>query len=396
MLALAVYALVFRQPGGKLTDYDAYALRNFADFYFTRPALVAALVGYALVVRGLFWRDPALILTLTAFSLFFFYKIRIVPEHFWAARRFIPVILPGALLLVAAAALTGVRGRLLLVARDPRADRDRLPRAPRRAVRAGGEAGAWITSSTRASFPRLEKLAGTDRRRRPAHRRIAGRGLRRARPRRCRSPTSTRATCSCSRTPRRTRRRSRRSSTGRAREIPPRPVPRRRRHRPAVVALERRAAGERSLPGAGVRVGEERAIRAASNRRSSTTAFTLFGPPVAPPGADRARRRHQRRPQRHPLPRQGADGGTDVPLVAGAIVRHRQPDRRGRSRRSRSWMNDGGRPAAAPPADVTVLIEGPRARHGAGRRAGSTNTPFRFRPTWPPRRRRPASRSASR
>jgi hypothetical protein len=55
-----------------------------------------------------------LILTLTAFSLFFFYKIRIVPEHFWAARRFIPVILPGGLLLVAAAALTGVRGRLLL------------------------------------------------------------------------------------------------------------------------------------------------------------------------------------------------------------------------------------------------------------------------------------------
>ena len=66
-----------------------------------------------LVVRGLFWRDPALIITLTAFSLFFFYKIRIVPEHFWAARRFVPMILPGGLLLVAGAALTGVRGRLL-------------------------------------------------------------------------------------------------------------------------------------------------------------------------------------------------------------------------------------------------------------------------------------------
>jgi hypothetical protein len=111
--ALAFYAAVFRQPGGKLTDYDAFALRNFADYYFTRGALVVALVGYALVVRGLFWRDPALILTLTAFSVFFFYKIRIAPEHFWAARRFIPVILPGALLLVAAAALTGVRDRLL-------------------------------------------------------------------------------------------------------------------------------------------------------------------------------------------------------------------------------------------------------------------------------------------
>jgi hypothetical protein len=113
VVALAAYAIVFRHPGGKLTDYDAYALRNFADYYFTRGALVAAVVGYVLVARGLFWRDPALILTLTAFSLFFFYKIRIAPEHFWAARRFIPVILPGGLLLVAAAALTGVRGRLL-------------------------------------------------------------------------------------------------------------------------------------------------------------------------------------------------------------------------------------------------------------------------------------------
>lgn len=114
VVMLACYALVFRHPGGKLTDYDAYALRTFGQFYFTIPALVAALVGYVLVVRGLFWRDPALIITLTAFSVFFFYKIRIVPEHFWASRRFLPMILPGGLLLVAAAALTGVRGRLLV------------------------------------------------------------------------------------------------------------------------------------------------------------------------------------------------------------------------------------------------------------------------------------------
>ena len=37
-------ALLFRQPGGKLTDYDAHALRTFAHFYFTVPALIAALV----------------------------------------------------------------------------------------------------------------------------------------------------------------------------------------------------------------------------------------------------------------------------------------------------------------------------------------------------------------
>lgn len=112
--ALALYAFALRQPGGKLADYDAHALRTFANFYLTVPALIAALVGYALVTRHLFWRDPSFILTLTAFSLFFFYKIRIVPDHFWMARRFVPVILPGALLLTAGAALTGVRGRLLL------------------------------------------------------------------------------------------------------------------------------------------------------------------------------------------------------------------------------------------------------------------------------------------
>jgi hypothetical protein len=113
VVLLAVYAFAFRHPGGKLTDYDAYALRTFANFYFTVPALIAAVVGYVLIARGLFWRDPAFVVTLTAFSLIFFYKIRIVSDHFWMARRFVPVILPGALLLVAGAALTGVRGRLL-------------------------------------------------------------------------------------------------------------------------------------------------------------------------------------------------------------------------------------------------------------------------------------------
>jgi hypothetical protein len=114
IVVLAVYALWFRHPGGKLTDYDAYALRTFAEFYFTLPALIAALIGFALVVRARFWDDPAFAVVLTAFSLLLFYKIRIVPEHFWAARRFLAVILPGGLLCVAGAALTGVRGRAML------------------------------------------------------------------------------------------------------------------------------------------------------------------------------------------------------------------------------------------------------------------------------------------
>jgi hypothetical protein len=114
VVALAAYALAFRHPGGRLTDYDAYALRTFAGFYATLPALIAAIAGYVLAIRTRFWRDPAFFLTLTGFACFLFYKLRIVPEHFWMARRFVAVILPGTLLMVGAAALTGVRGRLLL------------------------------------------------------------------------------------------------------------------------------------------------------------------------------------------------------------------------------------------------------------------------------------------
>ena len=113
VIAFATYALVLRHPGGKLTDYDAYALRTYAAYYVTVPAIIAAVIGYMLLARGLFWRDPALIITITAFSLFLFYKIHIVPDHFWMARRFLPVILPGTMLLASAAALTGVRGRWL-------------------------------------------------------------------------------------------------------------------------------------------------------------------------------------------------------------------------------------------------------------------------------------------
>jgi hypothetical protein len=45
----------------------------------------------------------------TAFGFFFFYKIRIWPEHFWMTRRFLAVILPGLLLFAAAAAFSGAR-----------------------------------------------------------------------------------------------------------------------------------------------------------------------------------------------------------------------------------------------------------------------------------------------
>jgi hypothetical protein len=118
VVALVIYAWFFRAPGGKLADYDAYALRTFTDFFLLWPALVAAVLGFVLVVRRHFWRDPALILVVTAFSLFLFYKVKVVPNHFWMDRRFLAVILPGTLIFAAAGALAGRSGnrQRLLVA----------------------------------------------------------------------------------------------------------------------------------------------------------------------------------------------------------------------------------------------------------------------------------------
>ncbi|MEO6212993.1 MAG: glycosyltransferase family 39 protein [Vicinamibacterales bacterium] len=106
--ALAIYALLFRHSGGRLAAHDANALRTYADFYVTLPAVATALLGFAMHARRSFWRDPAFFVTVALFAVFVFYKIRIVPEHFWAARRFLPVVLPGTLVFVAAAAFGSV------------------------------------------------------------------------------------------------------------------------------------------------------------------------------------------------------------------------------------------------------------------------------------------------
>ena len=149
VVGAAVYALLLREPvHGLLAPRDAYALRTFANFYLTVPGLLAALLGFALLARRVFWRAPELFTTVALFSFFFFYKIRIVSDHFWMARRFLPVILPGALLFAAAAALSGTRGGW----------------APTRVVR--GRRSAWRSSccsrrSTRARQSRSCRTSST-------------------------------------------------------------------------------------------------------------------------------------------------------------------------------------------------------------------------------------------
>jgi len=109
-----VYAYFLRVPGGRLAAHDALSLRTFT-WYFPWAALVAAVAGFVLLAWRRFWRDPALLLVTVVYGFFVFYKIQIVPEHFWMTRRFAPVILPAAYLLAAAAAFYRVwwtaRGR---------------------------------------------------------------------------------------------------------------------------------------------------------------------------------------------------------------------------------------------------------------------------------------------
>ncbi len=111
LVGAALYAAFLRQPGGRLAPHDAYALRNFTNIYLLWPGLAAALVGIVVVVRGAFWRDPAFVLAFGGFSVLFLFKIRVVPEEFWAARRFVPIILPGAMLFASAAGLGPPWGR---------------------------------------------------------------------------------------------------------------------------------------------------------------------------------------------------------------------------------------------------------------------------------------------
>ena len=102
--SLAVYAYFFRKSAPGLAVHDAEALRVITNFYLTPIGLVVALLGLGLVVCQSFWPGLAYVSTAAVFSCFFFFKMRIVPEHFWTARRFLPVILPTAFLLIGAVA----------------------------------------------------------------------------------------------------------------------------------------------------------------------------------------------------------------------------------------------------------------------------------------------------
>jgi hypothetical protein len=101
VVGLSVYAWFFRSPGGALAAHDAYAFRAFG-WYVPPPALAAAVLGLVLLLARSFWRDPAFFTVFIGMSWFVFYRMRIVPEHFWASRRFLPIIVPGTMVALGA------------------------------------------------------------------------------------------------------------------------------------------------------------------------------------------------------------------------------------------------------------------------------------------------------
>ena len=103
VLILAAYAYFFRTPVGTLAVHDAAALREFAAVYVTPVGLAAAVIGLTVVAWQSFWTRLTFLTVTVVFACFIFFKIRIIPEHFWLARRFLPVILPATCLLIGAA-----------------------------------------------------------------------------------------------------------------------------------------------------------------------------------------------------------------------------------------------------------------------------------------------------
>ena len=132
---LAVYALFIRVKGGIPATYDPAPIPSpeglySYTFYYLQPlGLAAALAGWAVVSRRRFWLSWGFLTLAAAFALAFFYNPHITPDHFWAGRRYVSVILPASLLLVGAAAFTPAplpEWRGLAWTRGPAAARLRL------------------------------------------------------------------------------------------------------------------------------------------------------------------------------------------------------------------------------------------------------------------------------
>jgi hypothetical protein len=115
LFLLALYAYFVRPlwHGQRTAPHDAEAFLRMSWYLFPVGLSLAVAGGMALVLRARRSQAFFLLVALT-FSLFFFYKVRVWHDHYFAMRRFIPVILP-AFFVAVAFLLSGLResgGRL--------------------------------------------------------------------------------------------------------------------------------------------------------------------------------------------------------------------------------------------------------------------------------------------
>ena len=105
LITLLVYCLFFRESRSIFTQppLEVEGLVTFTFYYLQPICLIAALAGWAIISGERFRRALPFLAVVAAYALFYFYDARITPDHFWAARRYMPVLLPGALLLAGAA-----------------------------------------------------------------------------------------------------------------------------------------------------------------------------------------------------------------------------------------------------------------------------------------------------
>lgn len=92
----------------RLAAHDAQALVRYS-WFVGAPALGLALLGLALFLKKADSKDLLAIAVLLAFSLFYFYKIRVFNDYFFAMRRYLPVTLPFTFILAALAVVTLAR-----------------------------------------------------------------------------------------------------------------------------------------------------------------------------------------------------------------------------------------------------------------------------------------------
>ena len=127
ILTLGTYAFFFREARSVWTQapLEREGIVTFTRYYLQPLGLVAALAGWAIVSGERFRRALPFLAVAAGYALFYFYDPLITPDHFWAARRYVPVILPAALLLAGAAVFMPVSGtdhRWLAWCATPRAN----------------------------------------------------------------------------------------------------------------------------------------------------------------------------------------------------------------------------------------------------------------------------------